>query len=199
MKEKQEAKADFDKAVSRGESAGQLEQSDEASDVFSTSLGNVAPNQTVLVEIKYVAELKNDVDVDGVRLTIPTVIAPRYGKGPNASLAGEIPATSEKGIKITVHVVMPEGSPIRSLKSPSHPISLELGLLSTDKNNLSMNKAYATLSLGEAALEKDFVLTIKSEDTGFPKAILERHPTLDGPSSTLRYSRTQVLPPRVSA
>lgn len=43
MKEKVLAKQIFDEAVSRGETAGLLEQAVEASDVFSTKLGNVPP------------------------------------------------------------------------------------------------------------------------------------------------------------
>lgn len=41
-----------------------------------------------------------------------------------------------------------------------------------------MNKASATLSLGSASLEKDFVLIVKSKDVGTPKALLETHPTI---------------------
>ena len=179
VKEKEEAKAKFNEAVSKGQSAGLLEQSDEASDVFSTSLGNVAAGQTVRVEIIYIGELKNDVDVDGVRLTIPTAIAPRYGSGPDIAVAGEVPASHKGGIKITVDVSMPDDSPIRSLQSPSHPISVSLGVLSSDTTqDPSLNKASATLSLGETALEKDFVLMIQAKDTGTPKAFLETHDIL---------------------
>ena len=177
VKEKEEAKATFDRAVARGESAGLLEQSYEASDVFSTSLGNVAAGQWVHVNITYVGELKNDLETDGIRLTIPTIIAPRYGSGPNMIVAGEVPATERGGIKITVDVSMPDDSPIRSVQSPSHPIAVSLGTLSSqsDKEDPSLNRASATLSLGETALEKDFVLMVQAKDTGIPKALLERH------------------------
>jgi hypothetical protein len=78
VKEKAEAKAEFNAAVSSGRKAGLLEQS-ENSDVFSTSLGNVEAGQDVHITITYIGELKNDLDIDGIRLTIPNKIAPRYG------------------------------------------------------------------------------------------------------------------------
>ncbi|KAB8356695.1 hypothetical protein FH972_024271 [Carpinus fangiana] len=79
VKERREAKATFDAAVERGETAGLLEQLPEASDVFTTTVSNIPPGSTVQVTIRYVGELKHDAEVDGLRLTIPTAIAPRYG------------------------------------------------------------------------------------------------------------------------
>ena len=173
---KQKAKKIFDEAVSRGETAGLLEQAPEASDVFSTKLGNLPAGQTVLVEIEYVGELKHH-ESEGIRFTIPTKIAPRYGAGPAA--LGSFQAKEEGGIKITVDVNMPEGSFIKGVQSPSHPIAVSMGTVSTASNaDPAMSKASATLSLGSTALEKDFVLIIQSKDVGIPKAILEIHPTI---------------------
>ena len=201
VKEKEEAKARFDQAVSKGESAGLLEQSDEASDVFSTSLGNVAADQPVHVEITYIGELKNDAEIDGIRLTIPTIIAPRYGDGPSSTVVGELQATEKGGIKITVDVEMPQDAPIRSVQSSSHPIAVSLGVLSSTDNQQepSLNKACATLSLGETALNNDFVLMIQAKDTGVPKAILENHPTIQNHrvlSATLvpKFSLPEIRP-----
>lgn len=42
------------------------------------------------------------------------------------------------------------------------------------------NKASATLSLGGAELDKDFVIQVVSKDIGNPKAVLEAHPTIPG-------------------
>jgi hypothetical protein len=74
---------------------------------------------------------------------------------------------------------MPEGSFIKSVQSPSHPIAVSMGTISTASTaDPLMSKASATLSLGSTALEKDFVLIIQSKDVGIPKAILEIHPTI---------------------
>jgi hypothetical protein len=180
VKEKKEAKAVFDQAVSEGKSAALLEQSEYASDVFTTSLGNVGPKEKIEIEITYIGELKNDLDIDGVRLTIPTVIAPRYGYEGHVPQAKSLPAVEKSGIKIVVDVSMPDGNHIRSLESPSHPISISLGKLSTmsESEDMSLTKASATLSLGETELEKDFVLLIRTKGNDSPSAWLEIHPDL---------------------
>ena len=177
--EKVKAKAIFDQAVAQGQTAGLLQQSDEAADVFSTSLGNVPGGATIVVEIGYVGELKNDADTDGIRFTIPTSIAPRYGAAPGVSLADGVSAVETKGISLIVDVHMPAESPIQSIQSPSHPIAISMGILASAKDDaMSMNKASATLSLGEAALEKDFVLVVAAKDSGNPTAVLETHATI---------------------
>jgi hypothetical protein len=176
VKEKQKAKQIFDDAVAKGETAGLLEQAPEASDVFSTKLGNIPAGQSVIVEITYIGELKHH-ETDGIRFTIPTKIAPRYGSGP--ALGSGFQAQDGAGIKITVDVNMPEGSFIRAVQSPSHPIAVSMGTVSTASSaDPLMSKASATLSLGSTALEKDFVLIVQSKDVGTPKAILETHPTI---------------------
>jgi hypothetical protein len=97
VKEKEKARKAFDEAVRKGETAGLLEQTPEASDVFATKLGNVREGETVIVEIVYVGELRMS-EGEGVRFTVPTKIAPRYGRGP-AVMEG-LQAQEEGGIKV---------------------------------------------------------------------------------------------------
>jgi len=179
VKEKNEAKKTYEKAKVRGEAAALLERLDEAADVFSTAISNVPGGASVHVSIKYIQELKHDAEVDGIRLTIPASISPRYGSYP-----GKLQDTSaeldSKGISITVDVKMAEGIPIKKVISPSHPIEVTLGSLSTstiDEDAL-LSQGSATLSLGTTGLDKDFVLQVVAKDVGVPQAILETHPTL---------------------
>jgi hypothetical protein len=97
VKEKEKARKVFEEAVTRGETAGLLEQTPEASDVFATKLGNVRAGETVIVEIVYVGELKMS-EGEGVRFTVPTKIAPRYGKVP--AVMDGLQAKEEGGIKV---------------------------------------------------------------------------------------------------
>lgn len=113
VKEKEEASATYQEAIRRNEPASLLEQ--QTSDVFSTSLGNIPPGETVKVEIEYIMELKHDAELDGLRFTIPTCIAPRYGEPP----AGINPfavntSVAVKGINISVEISM--SSYIRSIQ-----------------------------------------------------------------------------------
>ncbi|KAL8900360.1 MAG: hypothetical protein Q9207_005730 [Kuettlingeria erythrocarpa] len=179
VKERSQAKATFDRAVSRGETAGYLEQSLDASDVFSTRLGNIPANETIHVDITYVGELRHDAEADGIRFTIPTRIAPRYGTVSDAELSTASSTQEKGGISITVDASVAEGSFIRGIQSPSHPIAVTMGATSTSsESEVAMHKASATLSLGSTELGQDFVLLVLTKDTGTPKAILESHPTL---------------------
>lgn len=177
VKEKNKAKAVYDQAVARGESAGLLQQLPESSDVFSTQLGNIPAGETVMVRIEYVGELKQEAETNGVRFTIPTNVAPRYGNVTSGSVA---PSVGSSGIKIVVDVQMPAGSNIQGLQSPSHPIAVALGKVSTEtpEAEMSLSKASASLSLDSTSLDKDFVLIVLAKDTAIPRAILETHPTI---------------------
>ncbi|AEO65518.1 uncharacterized protein THITE_2045058 [Thermothielavioides terrestris NRRL 8126] len=179
VKEREEAKRTFQAAVDRGETAGLLEQLPEASDVFTTTVGNVPAKATIKIDITYLEELRHDAELDGVRFTIPTHIAPRYGSYPGQLLRSS-DVDSSAGIRIVVDVEMPNGSNIKSVQSPSHPIAVTLGNTSTGASSgadMSLQKASATLALNTMELDKDFVLLVAA-NTGNPSAVLETHPTI---------------------
>ncbi|SPO07286.1 related to Vault poly[ADP-ribose] polymerase [Cephalotrichum gorgonifer] len=181
VKEKEKARAVYEEARDRGDAAALLEQVPEAADVFLTSVGNVPPKTTVHVEITYLGELKHDAEVDGIRLTIPTVLAPRYGEFPVSMLSttAELASGGSGGLEIVVDAQMPAGSAIKSIQSPSHPISVSIGTLSTAPDaDPSLQNASARLLLPSAELEKDFVLHVVATNTSNPVAMLEKHPTL---------------------
>lgn len=171
VKEKQEAKKTYDDAVAQGQTAGLLEQSFSASDVFSTSLGNIPASAKIKVDITYLGELKHDAEIDGIRYTIPTMIAPRYGSNPKVT---ETAATVQggKSISVGINIEMQPGSIIKTLQSPSHPISVAMGE--------SAQLASVSLTLGSASLEKDFILQLAATNTDSPCALLEAHPAIPG-------------------
>ncbi|KIV83556.1 hypothetical protein PV11_05574 [Exophiala sideris] len=181
VKEKQQAKTEYREALARGETAGLLEQLPDASDVFTTSLGNIPPKEKVLVEIVYLGELKYDAETDGSRFTIPTSIAPRYGavSSENADMLNRINAINKGGISITVNVTLEEGSIVRGLESSSHPIAVTMGRTADANEEVFDNKnASATLTLGSTELEKDFIVVVLAKDVDAPRALLETHPTM---------------------
>ncbi|KAK5452719.1 hypothetical protein LTS15_006867 [Exophiala xenobiotica] len=181
VKEKQQAKVDYSEAVARGETAGLLQQLPEASDVFTTSIGNVPPKGKIHVEIVYLGELKHDAETDGSRFTIPTIMAPRYGSVSTESadaLASTHTAT-KGGISISVDVTLEEGSIVRGIQSPSHPIAVTMGRTSTmEGDSFCTNNASATLTLGTTELDKDFIIVVLAKGTDTPRAFLEKHSTI---------------------
>ncbi|KAL9038050.1 MAG: hypothetical protein Q9214_005438, partial [Letrouitia sp. 1 TL-2023] len=182
--EKNEARKVYDMAVERGETAGLLDQG-PTSDVFATTIGNIPANAKVIVKITYVGENKHDMGIDGVRYTIPTNISPRYG-GDNFTddtlhFVQNIFRSSEAGkIRITIDIDLADGSTLRSVSSPSHPIEVSIGNMSTCRDKSPVpSRASATLALETCELGKDFVLEIMFHGAS-PKAILETHPTIPG-------------------
>lgn len=163
--------------MQRGETAGLLEGLPAG--IFGITLGNVPARTDVLVDVTYCGELKHDAAIDGLRYTLPTKIAPRYGNYPGTLL--DVNTTTNAGISITVDADM-AGSGIRKIQSPSHPIAVSMGALSTASAGPQMHyvasQASATLTLGTTELEDDFVLQLLIDDINKPQAILETHPSL---------------------
>ncbi|OCK98989.1 uncharacterized protein K441DRAFT_541239 [Cenococcum geophilum 1.58] len=186
IKPKEEAKAEFNKAIVDQQVAALLEE--HTPEVFETRLGNIPPWTTVKVEITYINELKADIGGEGVLLTIPTSVAPRYGAPPS----GLSPDTTlgGKGLRITVDVTAT--IPIRKLESRTHPISVEIGAarsslpaptfasLASAPTDIEYDpkKARATLSDRTATLGRDFVLLILAESSTLvaSRALLEKQP-----------------------
>lgn len=179
VKQKDDAKKTYQAAVDRGETAGLLESLPAG--VFGVTLGNVPAQTALLVEITYCGELKHDAAVDGLRYTLPTSIAPRYGSYPGAVLKSNVSASN---MRITVDMDMGTKSNIRKVQSPSHPIAVTMGELSTSAQPASGSAPYsssqasATLSQGSTELDGDFVLQVVIDDLSKPQAILEAHPIL---------------------
>src|SRR5215207_10238803 len=74
IKEREQAKKDFDRAKEEGKSASLLEQ--QRPNVFSMSLANIMPQEQVEIELRYTELL---VPTDNVyELVFPTVVGPRY-------------------------------------------------------------------------------------------------------------------------
>lgn len=182
VKEKEQARADYKEAVDRGETAGLLEQLPEASDVFTTRIGNIPAKEKVIVEITYLGELKHDAEVDGARFTIPTAIASRYGTVSNSQVGLQEDTyhpTNTAGIEITVDVAVDEASVIRGLQSPSHPIRVTLGRTSKmSEDAFDTHHASANLALGTTELDKDFILLVLAKEQALPRALLETHPEI---------------------
>ncbi|KIX92037.1 uncharacterized protein Z520_12252 [Fonsecaea multimorphosa CBS 102226] len=180
VKERHQARAEYQEAVSRGETAGLLEQLPEASDVFTTSVGNIPAKEKFQVELVYLGELKHDAETDGSRFTIPTMIAPRYGSLSGDSATAMFHTKTDKGrIAICVDVTLPTGGIVQGIQSPSHPIAVTTGRTSSmPEDSFDSNHASATLTLGTTELEKDFVIVVLAKDTGIPRALLETHSTI---------------------
>ncbi|KAL2614045.1 hypothetical protein R1flu_025737 [Riccia fluitans] len=183
VREKQQARKIYETAKEEGQQAALMIYN--TPDVWSTKISNIPALGKVDVEITVISELKHDAQVDGLRFTLPTKIAPRYGQAPDNLPSGV--SSESRGIEITCAVTTTH--PITSMQSPSHPIAVGMGSHNTKggltKEEFDICKGYATLSQKDTALDKDFVLLIVSAGAGEPQAIVETHPTIPNSKALL--------------
>ncbi|KAI0816692.1 VIT-domain-containing protein [Xylaria sp. FL0064] len=179
VKEKQEARREYQNAVGKGESAGLLEQLPQASDIFVTNIGNVPARATVIVEVTYIGELKHDAESNGIRFTIPSSIAPRYGTLPNDIIASATLGNLANAIQVIFDFESPEGCPIQQIQSPSHPINVSIGRTTNMPPTTHMiNRGSATLSLDSTTIDNDFVVLANIKNADIPRALIETHPSI---------------------
>ncbi|CAJ0826384.1 3932_t:CDS:2, partial [Entrophospora sp. SA101] len=167
VKEAKQAASDYNEAIEKGYSAYLVEE--QLSDVFQCSIGNLKSNQTVVIKITYVTELKHDSENEKIRFVLPTSIAERYGSSSSSTanygkklVPDDVKYSGEANYKLDLKINCRMTSTIQSIESPSHLISTEL--------NVNGNPKTSNVTLAEQItyLEKDFVLVVKSEDLDKP-------------------------------
>ncbi|XP_036441687.1 von Willebrand factor A domain-containing protein 5A-like [Colossoma macropomum] len=128
VQEKQKAHEDYDDAISSGQQAFLLEESDASPDVFRLAVGNLPPKESAAVTLIYVIELAVQAD-DGLRFCLPAVLNPRYAPSnigkliiivmDNASNVPEVTAVPASMVPYTlslsVHIISP--TPISKVES----------------------------------------------------------------------------------
>ena len=183
---KKKAREKYQGAVSRSDVPVLLEE--HTSEIFETSVGNIPGQTDVRIEIVYVSELKPDIGGEGVLVTIPTSVAPRYGALPHG-YSGKASSSLEVKDGMEIRVEVSTSVPIRKLESRTHPISVDLGsatqpvqigtfggLAAGATSAVADNRrARATLSNHTPVLGRDFVLLILVSEPGLlaPRAVME--------------------------
>jgi Ca-activated chloride channel homolog len=126
IKEREQAKTEFEAAKREGKSASLLEQG--RPNVFTMNIANVLPGDTIAVELKYTELL---VPTEGrYEFVYPTVVGPRYSAKSESQASPEdafvkAPYTRE-GVAPTsdFHIggLVSTGIPIQEIASPSHDV-----------------------------------------------------------------------------
>lgn len=150
--DKRRAEARYEEAISEGDAAIMLERNGDHS--YSLNLGNLAAREECVVTLRYAQTLQ--FEQRGLRLLIPTVIAPRYGdavrKGrlrPHQVAAHSLLAEYPFDLALRLH-----GDLARArVASPSHPVAFAPGGAEAE--------GVLTVSLARrGALDRDFVLVV---------------------------------------
>lgn len=127
IKEREQAKQEFEQAKQEGKSASLLEQN--RPNVFTMNLANVMPGEQIEVELRYTELLA---PTDGIyEVVFPTVVGPRYSSQPESSAPAEDQWVKSpylhQGTSPTsafhLSTRISAGVPIRDLSCPSHQIA----------------------------------------------------------------------------
>ena len=150
--EKVQAEAEYEEALSEGNAAIMLEKNADHS--YSLNLGNLAPGEDCLITLRYAQVLS--FEQGGLRLLIPTTIAPRYGRTggstglkPHQAPESSVTADHLFSLEIRVHGELTKAR----IASPSHNIGMAIS--SAESGNI------IKLSLTRrSSMDRDFVLVI---------------------------------------
>ncbi|WP_224248562.1 VIT domain-containing protein [Hyalangium gracile] len=184
VKEREEAFRAYDDAVTAGHGAALLDQ--ERPNVFTAQVGNLLPDEETLVEVEFLQAIQ--VEEGSVRWMLPTLVAPRYIPGntqgdrtghgtasptPRVPDADRItPPIGHVAYGLKMDLLVDLGRPV-VVESPSHALKLE-------KDGQKVRVKFAT---GEVALDRDFVLTVRGEDTSTSLTTLVTHRQGENPGT----------------
>ncbi|MBX7056340.1 MAG: TonB family protein [Pyrinomonadaceae bacterium] len=144
---REDARKTYETAKSEGKTASLLDQ--ERVNIFTQSVANIMPGETVVVEISYIETLKYE---DGAyEFVFPMTIGPRYIPGGVKDAAKIAPPIAEtrNGSDISIEVNLNAGVPVEDIRSTSHAI---------DRNDLSPNASRVVLRGEKTIPNKDFIL-----------------------------------------
>jgi Ca-activated chloride channel family protein len=153
VKEKEEAKKEYQKAMVRGDSA-YLMTNDE-SNIFQMNIGKIAVGETVLVKIDYIDTC--EIVDNQIRIMIPSLVPPRY----NSEVTDRLDyRKNEVEYRGNVMLRFDKDLKISDVESKTHSIKIE--------NNV--------VSAKNIKLDRDFVLDIRLVEQAFSKGYLKELP-----------------------
>ncbi|XP_029964275.1 von Willebrand factor A domain-containing protein 5A-like isoform X17 [Salarias fasciatus] len=166
VKEKQEAREEYDDALSSGQQAFLLEESDQSPDVFSMSVGCLPPGESASIRLEYVTELAVQAD-EGLRFCLPAVLNPRYT--PQGS---EAPTVQVNSVPASL---VPYSLSFSARVSSPRPISKVESSCSLDPLQfLNTDQTQATVKLGAGhKFDRDVEVLIYYKDAHQPTAVVE--------------------------
>jgi len=148
--EKADAEAAYEGALAEGHAAIMLERNHDQS--HTLNLGNLAAGEVCIVTLRYAQTLS--FEQQGLRLLIPTVIAPRYGDPvadgklqPHQAPVHSAVAAYPFDIELRLHGELAQAR----VASPSHPVGVAMRLA---EGMLQVSLAR------QGALDRDFVLVV---------------------------------------
>ena len=181
IRENEQARKEYEKAKREGKKASLVNQ--QRANLFTTSVANIAPGETVTVEIEYQQTLNLDEGVFSLRF--PLTMTPRYipgvpngdrkGSGwaadtaqvPDASLITPPFVTRSDNHKVTLQASINAGMPLDFVASRYHPVNVD------EKDNV-YSLSFAD---SDVPMDHDLELIWRPVAASAPRALLfsEKH------------------------
>jgi len=180
VKEREQARRDYEIARAAGQKTGLLEQ--ERPNIFTSSVANIGPGETVLVQIEYQEPVRQSGGEFSLR--VPLVVAPRYNPAPLvqtvdfsgrdhgwATVSDPVPDRARieppvldprsnppiNPVAITVH--LQAGFPLGEVKSHHHAVRTE---------TVAPDNQIIKLAEGPVPADRDFELTWRAAESAAP-------------------------------
>ncbi|XP_051813568.1 von Willebrand factor A domain-containing protein 5A-like isoform X16 [Acanthochromis polyacanthus] len=166
VKEKQEAREEYDDALSSGQQAFLLEESEQSPDIFSMKVGGLAPGESASIRLEYVTELAVQAD-DGLRFCLPAVLNPRYQPQGSEGASVQVFSVPASLVPYTLCFCGRLFSPRPICKVESSCSLDPLQYLNTDQT-----QATVKLAAGHK-FDKDVEVVIYYKDAHQPTAVVE--------------------------
>jgi Ca-activated chloride channel homolog len=180
LKEREQARQDYERARASGQKAGLLEQ--ERPNIFTSSVANIGPGETVLVQIEYQEPVRQSGNEFSLRVLL--VVAPRYNPAPVVqtvdfgaqergwgAVSDPVPDRARieppvldprdnppiNPVAITVH--LQAGFPLGEVKSHHHTVRIE---------EVAPDTRTIKLAEGPVPADRDFELTWRPAESSVP-------------------------------
>ena len=176
IREKEQARKEYEQAKQAGKKTSLVEQ--QRANLFTTSVANIAPGETIVVEIEYLEDIRYD---DGAfSLRFPMTLTPRYipgqalpdrkgnGWSPDTTLVDDASTitppmvSSSRGHKVSVRASVNAGMPLEIIASRYHPVNVsEAG-----------GRYLVSLTASRSPMDHDFELVWRPVPATAPRAMV---------------------------
>lgn len=185
IREKEQARKEYEQAKAEGKKTSLVEQ--QRANLFTTSVANIAPGETVIVEVEYLEDIRYD---DGTfSLRFPMTLTPRYMPGrqlpdrqgngwsadttvvDDASKISPPMISASRGHKVSVRADINAGVPLEIVASRYHPV------------DVAENSGRYSISLSgqQVPMDHDFELLWRPVPSSTPRAMVFAETIADQP------------------
>ena len=167
VREKEEARAQYDDAIASGRSAALAEE--KSGDIFSVALGNLPPGKEAQIQLQLVGELSIDAE-GGVRFSLPSTLKPRYTPAGSTDPLASVPTAEGQQVEsgsvsaVSWFQMTVEGAEgVAEVTSPTH--SIKVTPKEGDRLDVRLSE--------EKDLGSDLVILLKQRNPHVPKGLVE--------------------------